>query len=284
MRSIMRSDSDPESGAESDSEAEAVDGEALANPPTDARSESSAAEIAHRLIRGTRRFLPGDSELGDSLSTAGREPVDVMAKQLAEVKEGEASVLRELGLGALQLVQAFAPGNSTDESGATEVAILFTDLVGFSSWALEAGDDAVLEGIREVANLVEKRFTEHGGEIVKRLGDGHMVAFGSAEDAVNAALAAIGALEDCDLDGYEPKIRAGVHLGRPRKLGGDYLGVDVNIAARVADAARPEQVLVSEAALDALDEGVFKLGRRRRLKADGIPKGFQVASAGPRAS
>ena len=39
-------------------------------------------------------------------------------------------------------------------------------------------------------------------------------------------------------DGYRPTLRAGLHLGRPRKLRGDYLGVDVNVAARVAEARR----------------------------------------------
>ena len=44
-------------------------------------------------------------------------------------------------------------------------------------------------------------------------------------------------------------MRAGVHWGRPRKLGGDYLGVDVNIAARVGDAAKADQVLASDPVL-----------------------------------
>lgn len=252
-------------------------------PPEDASSDKSAAEIAHRLVRGSRRFLPGDSSLGDQLSTAGREPVDVMAKQLSEVKEGDASVLRELGLGALQLVQAFSDVQGKTR-GNTDVAILFTDLVKFSEWALAAGDEAVLEGIREIADLVEDAFTEHGGEVVKRLGDGHMVAFGGANRATGAALAAIAALEGKEFHGYRPKLRAGVHLGRPRKLGGDYLGVDVNIAARVADAAKAREVLVSEDALEHLDEERFRLGRRRKLKASGIPKGFQVAPATLRSS
>ena len=47
-------------------------------------------------------------------------------------------------------------------------------------------------------------------------------------------------------------MRFGVHTGKPRPLGGDYFGVDVNIAARVMEAARPNQVLVSESACDDL--------------------------------
>jgi adenylate cyclase len=64
-------------------------------------------------------------------------------------------------------------------------------------------------------------------------------------------------------------------VGRPRKLGGDYFGVDVNIAARVAAAAGPGEVLVSDAARDRL-EGEVDLRRRWRFSAKGAPKDLRV--------
>ena len=60
------------------------------------------------------------------------------------------------------------------------MAPLFTDLVGFSAWALHAGDAAVLELLREVGAEVEALITGHEGRIVKRLGDGLMATFLSA--------------------------------------------------------------------------------------------------------
>ena len=68
-----------------------------------------------------------------------------------------------------------------------------------------------------------------------------------------------------------------MHSGKPRKLGGDYLGVDVNIAARVVDAAKPDQVLVSEVTCSALDSGRFEIGKAKKLRAPGAPKEFRVA-------
>jgi class 3 adenylate cyclase len=72
-------------------------------------------------------------------------------------------------------------------------------------------------------------------------------------------------------------MRAGVHWGRPRKLGGDFLGVDVNVAARVTAAAKARQVLVSDALLAKLNGDGVRTGRAKRLRADGTPSGLRVA-------
>jgi adenylate cyclase len=130
--------------------------------------------------------------------------------------------------------------------GHIELALLFTDLVGFSAWALEAGDGSTIELLHEVGTAVERAVLAHDGRIVKRLGDGVMATFLTAEAAIGAALDAQERLSEVEVNGYRPRMRAGVHWGRPRKLGGDYIGVDVNIAARVADAAKRDHVTASE--------------------------------------
>ena len=79
-----------------------------------------------------------------------------------------------------------------------------------------------------------------------------------------------------DVEAVQAQLRAGVHLGKPRKIGGDYLGVDVNVAARVASAAKPGEILVSGTACAKLDERVFELKRKRRFKAKGAPKELEV--------
>jgi adenylate cyclase len=99
-----------------------------------------------------------------------------------------------------------------------------------------------------------------------------MATFTTAQAAVEAALEAQDAVGAIEVVGHRPRMRAGVHWGRPRKLGGDYLGVDVNIAARVADCARPDQVVVSDAVLERIDDEGLKTGRPKRLKAKGAPR------------
>lgn len=84
-----------------------------------------------------------------------------------------------------------------------------------------------------------------------------------------------------DIDGYRPRLRAGVHWGSPRRLGGDYLGVDVNVAARSPMPPRPDQVLVSDVPREQLEcDEVAELctGRAKRLKADGAPRDLRVVS------
>jgi adenylate cyclase len=233
-----------------------------------------------KAARALRKLLPGDAELGDPLSTAGDDPSLVLARRLAEVSRERPSAIRELGLGALQVWQSISEAQGRGR-GERDLAILFTDLVEFSDWALEAGDEAALRLLREVGREEEEAVTGNGGRVVKRLGDGLMAVFDEAQPAVNAACEARTGVSGIEVDGYRPQLRAGVHLGRPRKVGRDYLGVDVNIAARVADAASADQVLVSDAACARLDDDAFECKRQRRFKAKGAPKELEVFAVEP---
>jgi adenylate cyclase len=219
--------------------------------------------------RQTRERTMGDDEFVDRLSTARGRPADLAARQLVAARGEEHGFLGELGLTALQAWQRFSESQDRGR-GKVDVAILFTDLVGFSSWALEAGDQLAIELLREFSEAVEPPIAERRGEVVKRLGDGVMAAFWDAASATEAAFAAVERTAAIEVGGYRPRLRTGIHLGRPRKLGGDYFGVDVNIAARLADAAKPGEILVSDPTLEALDPATVR-ARNRRFRAKGAP-------------
>ena len=231
-----------------------------------------------RAAQALRRRLPGDHSYGDPLSVAGDEPPQLIGQRLAAAGHERPSAARELGFGALQLWQAVAEAQGRGR-GDRPLAILFVDLVRFSDWALEAGDDAALDLLRRVGRAVDPALTARGGRIVKRLGDGLMAVFDDAADAVDAALEASERVREVEADGYRPELRAGIHFGKPRKLGSDYFGVDVNVAARVADAAGPSQVLVSETVRERMSGADLSLRRHWRFKAQGTPKGLKVFSA-----
>ncbi len=231
-----------------------------------------------RLLEAARRLrhhLPGDEKFGDPLSTAGGKPVHIVARGVSALQPDRDSVTKELGMAGLQIWQSLSEGVGRGR-GDAELALLFTDLVGFSSWALGAGDAAALELLREVGLCVEKVILAHQGRIVKRLGDGLMATFLDARAAVEAALECQERLGKIEVDGYRPHMRAGIHWGRPRKLGDDYLGIDVNVAARVADAAKADQVLVSDVVLERIDADGLSTGRPHRLKAEGAPRSLHV--------
>lgn len=265
---------DSDSGGERPSGSEPVPTE----KPERLGERARRADSRPRLVataKFIRQLLPGDDRYGDSLSTADTRVPEKIGRLVFEAEPERPSALRELGLGALQAWQALSEAQGRGR-GKVDLAILFTDIVGFSSWALDAGDEAALELLRQVATAEDAAISSHRGNLVKRLGDGAMAVFSSAEEAVQSALQAQGQLGRIEVHGHTPTLRAGVHLGRPRKVGRDYLGVDVNIAARIGETAKGGEVLVSEAARQTLDPETFKFGRNRRLRAAGAPSELSI--------
>jgi adenylate cyclase len=238
------------------------------------RADSHPAAL--RATAWLRSRLPGDSRFGDALSTAGSEGPQVLGRRVSELQPGRASAAHELGLGLLQAWQGLSEASGRGR-GSERVVLVFADLVGFSSWALEAGDEAALELLRLVGATADEAIARFDGVVVKRLGDGLMAAFGGCEQALDAMLDLRDRLAGIEVAGHRPRMRFGVHAGRPRKLGGDYFGVDVNTAARIMAAADPDQVLVSNLACAQLDGGRFQVGRAKKLKAPGAPPDLRVA-------
>jgi adenylate cyclase len=228
-----------------------------------------------------REWLPGDSRYGDPLSTGGKKPMEVAGRQLSELTADSPGLMRELGLGAVQVWQALSEAQGRGR-GDVELAIVFTDLTGFSEWALEKGDTLAVNLLRDVAEALEPPLIAHGGTIVKRLGDGLMAVFPDPAEAFAAVLEARDRVGALDHDGYRPRLRAGIHLGRPRRLGADYLGVDVNVAARLVEAAAPGEVLASDVVLERVGTERVQAKRKRWFRAKGTPddlRAFAVEAA-----
>ena len=202
-------------------------------------------------VRRVRRALPGDPHFGDRLSATGSGGPETAARAAERLLGDGVAASRELSLAALQVWHAFRErvmGRPAHE----EVTLVFTDLVGFSEWALRAGDDAMLRLLRWVAQVVEPPLIEAGGQVVKRMGDGIMAVFPDPVSAIAAVRTAREALKTVEVDGYTPTMRVGIHTGRPQRIGSDWLGVDVNIAARVMECVDKDGVLISGATLEWL--------------------------------
>ncbi|HXV33068.1 MAG TPA: adenylate/guanylate cyclase domain-containing protein [Gaiellaceae bacterium] len=120
-------------------------------------------------------------------------------------------------------------------------AIAFLDLGGYTRMTQETGDRAAVELATTLVELVRRAAADFRGEVVKLLGDGVMFHFDDPAGAVACALHLVGAAEGRGL----PPARAGIHAGAVVTRDGDYFGSTVNLAARIADYARPREVLVS---------------------------------------
>jgi adenylate cyclase len=130
-------------------------------------------------------------------------------------------------------------------------AMCFLDLTGYTRLTEERGDAAAAELAARLAGLVRRSSLEHRGTPVKWLGDGVMFYFREPAAAVPAALEMVEVVGRQGL----PPAHVGIHAGPVIFQEGDYFGRTVNLAARIAEYARPSEVLVSQEVVDAADGG-----------------------------
>lgn len=121
-------------------------------------------------------------------------------------------------------------------------AIAFLDLTGYSALAEERGDEAAAELAAGLASVVQEAARTQGCRPVKWLGDGVMFHFSDSGRAIRSSLELIEQTERA----ISVPARIGINAGTVIAQEGDYFGRTVNIAARIADYARPREVLVSE--------------------------------------
>jgi adenylate cyclase len=128
-------------------------------------------------------------------------------------------------------------------------AMCFLDITGYTRLTQERGDAAAADLAEQLARLVHRTSVKHNGRPVKWLGDGVMFFFREPGPGVLAALEMVEGVVEAGL----PPAHVGLHAGPVIFQEGDYFGQTVNIAARIAEYARPGEVVVSQAVVDASD-------------------------------
>ena len=132
-------------------------------------------------------------------------------------------------------------------------AICFLDITGYTRLTYERGDEAAADLAAGLNRLVTRSALDHAGRPVKWLGDGVMVYFRDPGLGVVAALDMVDGVTDVGL----PPAHVGLHAGPVLFQEGDYFGRTVNMASRIAEYARPGEVLVTQEVVDeARAEGV----------------------------
>jgi adenylate cyclase len=225
----------------------------------DARSKGASAVGAVRVTLAERaaELLRRDPELTDTA-------IEVGLVDRAWLEEPGRHPVRTAP--ALDVVQRFLE-RSVERRPSALVAVVFTDMEGFTRFTARQGDEAARSLLAEHHLQIGPIVRGRGGKVVKRIGDGLMLSFPSPEAAVHAALDLV------DVPA-ELRLRAGVHCGEAVVTADDLIGHDVNVTARVAGVASGGEVLATAHLRDQVGEmrGVeFGRARRKSLKGVGDP-------------
>jgi adenylate cyclase len=155
----------------------------------------------------------------------------------------------------------------TGDYTTARLAVGFVDLVGFSSLAQELTPAGLSRLLDDFEDRSFEIIAEHSGQLVKHIGDEIMFVVLEPGSACEIALSLVDAFRE----------RGGLATGDLLTREGDYYGVEVNLASRLADIAVPQEILVSAdtkrlAEKDDEDDAfAFEPAGRRALKGFATP-------------
>jgi class 3 adenylate cyclase len=154
-------------------------------------------------------------------------------------------------------------------------AMCFLDITGYTRLTQERGDQAAAELAGNLARLVQRTAVAFGGRPVKWLGDGVMLHFRDPGPGVRAALAMV---EGVKAEGLPPA-HVGLHAGPVVFQDGDYFGQTVNIASRIAEYARPHEVVVSHEVVAASEGAGVSFREIGQAELKGVSETLRLYSA-----
>jgi class 3 adenylate cyclase len=164
------------------------------------------------------------------------------------------------------------------EPRAAKVVVMFTDVVDSTRLTMVIGDEDWMRVRARYRDLLRASYQGYRGTEVSSQGDGFLARFERPGDAVQCAIDIQHKLEDQRQQvGFAPAVRIGINTGDAIEEEGDVLGTTVNLAARVTGTAEPNEILVTEAVADSLDDRFqLKDGGLREMK--GLDRTVHVIS------
>lgn len=154
-------------------------------------------------------------------------------------------------------------------------AICFLDITGYTRLTEERGDEAAAELAGTLSRMVQRTSRYQGGKPVKWLGDGVMFYFPEPGPGVLAALDMVEGVASAGL----PPAHVGLHAGPVLFQDGDYFGRTVNVAARIAEYARPGEVVVSQEVVDVTDATPVSFVEIGPVELKGLPGALLLHTA-----
>jgi adenylate cyclase len=232
--------------------------------------------------RSFARLAEWQTSLLADVALESADPVgqvtDLASEVLPRVEELQSYVWRRhLASAGARLMAGDAAGSDT-----TQLAVVFVDIVGFTSRSKELTEAELVQWIEYFEAECSGLVVDHGGRVIKNIGDEVLFV---AEDVARAAQAALTMIaRGSDRDDRFPEVRAGLAYGDVVSRLGDVLGPTVNIASRLTSIARPGSVIIDRGARDALigdtgdsdeedrEHGGFRFRRMRRTSVKGYSR------------
>ncbi len=161
-------------------------------------------------------------------------------------------------------------------------AIMFTDIAGYT--ALSQSDEAAaLRLLQEQERLVRGLLEIHRGRLVKSIGDGFLIEFANARDAVDCAVDLQRHIQERNVRTSPPElnVRIGIHLGDVEGAGADIVGDTVNVASRIEPLAEPGGICLSAQVYDQVRNKVpYPLDRLGPKTLKGVQEPVDVYRVG----
>ena len=134
-----------------------------------------------------------------------------------------------------------------------KMAVLFADICGSTALYDQLGNEAALNMVTRILNLLKQEVATYKGILIKTIGDEIMCTFPNAQRAAQAARAMHRAVATNKPGGEHPiAIRIGLHFGDVILKANDVFGDTVNVAARIASITRARQTMTTREVIDAL--------------------------------
>jgi adenylate cyclase len=186
------------------------------------------------------------------------------------------------------IVKETPPGRTTPSiviaSNDASQTFLFADLAGYTALTEAHGDEAAADAADAFCSAIRRILPDYAAEEIKRIGDAVMVRIPDPGDAV---VLAVRVITEIGTGHGSLAVRIGLHTGPAVNRDGDWFGAVVNLAARVAAAAQPGEILMTGASYTAASPAVsaFNVESRDRqsFKNVGAPVPiFALTAARPR--
>jgi class 3 adenylate cyclase len=181
---------------------------------------------------------------------------------------------------ARSLLRRARPAARPDQPEATEVTLLFCDVVRSTELTERLGDLAAYTLIRSYHALVANWAGRCGGQELEVRGDGVLIAFDAPQPALECAVGIQRQLEDGPPES-RVEVRIGIHTGRALRVDIGYFGGNVILSSRIADSAQAGEILVSAGLLERLGEPTaFPVDAEKWLSFKGFAEPSRVFAIG----